>query len=142
MEDNTFGSMSFNHGWTKKEKISLWGNNYNLDIRTSSYQNQLPTEKQKAAYQDFKKRLLEIDSLSAVKVCQYLLSESIEDFPTNLDELMEIFQRHVIPQEILFFQDGTYAIVCDTDWSDDGIAILIDCDKIIADVSYILEFKK
>lgn len=131
MEDKVFGNLTFNHGWIKKEAISLWGKNYNLDIRTSSYLNQEPNEKQREAYKCFKSSISAIDEETQVKLAQFISDDPDSEISGSLEWVMNEFPEHVQPEEILFFQDGSYAIECCTDWNEDGISILINNKEVM-----------
>lgn len=130
MEDKVFGNLTFNHGWVKKETVDLLGKQYVLDIRTSSYPNQVPNEKQQAAYQQFEANKGKINDLALVKLAQFIMTDDQADITGGLESVINKLPEHIQPEEILFFQDGSYAIECVADWNDDGIAILIDGDNI------------
>ena len=141
MEDKVFGTVMFDHGWVKKENITLWNRQYQLDIRTSSYANQMPTLIQQEAYLDFRKRLNMISDISAVKICQFISQQEIDGVSTDVETLLTSFQEYVKPDEVLFFQDGSYAIICNTDWWGEDIAVLISGRDIVVDSGYMLEFR-
>lgn len=129
MEDNVFGTMTFNHGWVKKETLLLWGQEYNLDIRTSSYPNQEPNDRQKASYANFMANLSHISNESQVKMAQFILSDHDSKINGSLEVVMNNLTKYVKPEEVLFFQDGSYAIECESSWNEDGVSVLINGQK-------------
>lgn len=135
MEDKIFGKLTFDHGWVKNETISLWGMERDVEIRTSSYPNQVPNEKQQTAYKTFKTRFSEIDEVTKVRLAQFI-AKSAEDFKdAGLESILNQLNNHVVPFEILFFQDGSYAIECNADWTDEEISVLINGTKMTVGMS-------
>lgn len=130
MKDKVFGTLTFNHGWVKKETLPLWGKEYEIDIRTSSYPNQEPNDNQKKAYQNFSSSMPTVSEESLVKIALFLMSDPDSGFQGSLEWVMNEVSKHVTPEEVLFFQDGSYALECIADWNDDGIAVLFDNGKI------------
>lgn len=126
MEDKVFGTLTFDHGWIKKESLTLWGKEYTLDIRTSSYPNQEPNDKQRTAYADFEANLTQIGDDSQVKMAQFILSDHDTDIIGSLENVVNNLTKYIKPEEVLFFQDGSYAIECETTWNEDGVSILIE----------------
>lgn len=140
MEDKIFGKMTFRYGWTKTEVIELWGRSYELRIRTSSGQNELPNEKQQVAYTTFKKNLHKMEDLKE-SVIKFILNYSDEIKELLGDNSLNTPIDLIVPKEVLFFQNGKYAIIFDTKWSEAGMAILYSGNKIEIDESYILEYE-
>lgn len=142
MEDKIFGKMTFYYGWIKTETIELWGNSYFVRIRTSSAQNDLPNELQQKAYTYFKTNLQKIAEESKKQVVEFVLSYS-NDIEENLgtNSVKEPI-RLIVPKEVLFFQNGKYAVIFDTKWSEAGMAILCLENNILEiGESYILEYE-
>ncbi len=141
MEDKVFGNLTFRVGWIKDEEIELWGKKYTVRVRTSSRKGDVPTEKQQKSYIHFKANLCNISFQTIPIVEKFVMSN--EDKICDSIGLTKIDAPFALvrPKEILFFQNGKYAIICDTVWSDVGMAILYDGDKCTVDESYILEFE-
>lgn len=138
MKDKVFGEMQFYVGWYKMESIVLWGNHYTFKIRVSTTKEELPNEKQQQAYISFKNNLNEISAKSIGPVNDFLsanIDDILEEFgqplPKNLTDLL-------IPNQVLFFQNGKTAIIFDVAWTDENVVILID-QAIKVDYGYILE---
>lgn len=141
MEDAVFGLLTFNVGWIKEEKIHLWDKDWKLKIRTSSKKGELPSEIQQKAYLTFKSEL-ELFSQQTLP----LVKEYISSYSDEIGQLIGIARvgdplSVITPEEVLFFQNGKFALLCDTKWSEAGMAVLYDSGAFIVDDSYILEFE-
>lgn len=140
MEDKIFGKMIFRYGWTKTETIELWGRPYELRIRTSSGQDELPNEKQQVAYTTFKENLHKMEGLKE-SVIKFILNYHDEIKESLGDNSLNTPIDLIVPKEVLFFQNGKYAIIFDTKWSEAGMAILYSGNNIEIGESYILEYE-
>lgn len=125
MEDNIFGAMTFKRGWTKQEKILFWGEERELKIRISCYPGEEPNDNQKKAYESFKNNLNEVSEDSLVRLAIFLSKDSESGLSCNLESAVSELPLHLKIFEILFFRDGSYAIICDCNWSEDGVSVLI-----------------
>lgn len=141
--NNILGNLTFHIGWIKYETLTLWeGQDYNLRIRISCKKDELPTQVQEKAYQEFKRNLKLLCDSTIVQIYDFVLNKKeliqsqCEDVSVN-NPFSIIF-----PKEVLFFQSGAYAIICDTKWSEQGVAVLVKGPNIIVDESYILEFEE
>lgn len=129
MEDNVFGAMTFKRGWVKQEQLHLWGADRDLKIRVSAYPEDKPTDVQKKAYESFIRNLKEVSEESLVRLAMFVVKDSESGLPTNLEKAVNELLNHVKIQEILFFKDGSYAIECDVDWTEDGVSVLVNNGK-------------
>ena len=143
LHNNILGNLTFHVGWIKYETLTLWeGQDYTLRIRISCKKDEQPTQVQEKAYQEFKRNLKSL--------CDSTISQ-ISDFVHNKMELIQSQCGDVsvdnpfsiiFPKEVLFFRSGAYTIICDTKWSEQGVAVLVKGSNIIVDESYILEFEE
>lgn len=125
MEDRIFGNLVFDKGWTKKEKLDLWGKEVDVKIIISAYEDEAPNEAQQDAYIRLKKDLKSISKITLKKLKQYmeeskddiLLYAEVNELPENVFELVSI-------SEILFVESGSFGIMCDAKWDSHGIAVL------------------
>ena len=141
MEDKIFGALSFRFGWIKEETITIWDQAFRVRIRTSSRKDEKPTQTQQNAYLDFKSNLASICSTVKDQVEKYIYS-----YQTDIQEQLGVCKIEnpfslLIAKEVLFFQNGKYAILFDTIWSEKGMAILCDANQITVGDSDIVEFE-
>lgn len=125
MEDNIFGTMTFKRGWTKQEKLLFWGEESDVKIRISCYPGEEPNDNQKKAYESFISNIQEISEDSLVKLAMFVSKDPEAGLPSNLESAVSELPGHLHIFEILFFKDGSYAIICDCNWTEDGVSVLI-----------------
>lgn len=130
MEDKAFGVLSFNHGWTKQEDLVWRGNCYRVSIRTSSYKEQEPTIAQQNSYRSFENNFGRLEQEVNVRIAQYLIKDEEVEVPNSLEATVNALGQLLIPSEVLFFQDGSYAIEFTVDWTDDCICALVENDHV------------
>lgn len=125
MEDKIFGAMTFKRGWTKQEKLLFWGAERDLKIRISCYPGEEPNDNQKKAYESFVNNIQDVSEVSLVKLAMFLSKDSESGLSANLENAVSELPKILKIFEILFFKDGSYAIICDCDWSEDGVSALV-----------------
>ena len=125
MEDKIFGTMTFKRGWVKQEKLHFFGADSDLKIRVSAYPNDMPTEAQEKAYKSFITNLKQVSEEFLVRLAMFASKDPESGLPSNLEKSVNEILSHVQIQEILFFKDGSYAIECDADWTEDGVSVLV-----------------
>lgn len=141
MEDKVFGTIEFRVGWFKYEDISLWGKDYKVRIRTSSKKDELPSKEQQAAYIAFCDDIKSSLQLIKDDVANFILAASEEIFEClGVSEITHPLD-FIKPIEVLFFKNGKYAVICNTEWSEDGMAVLVDKQQLKVDYASILEFE-
>lgn len=141
MEDKIFGSLSFKFGWTKYETLNFWDKSYKVRIRTSSLKEQKPTEKQQNAYVSFKDNYIRICDESNDMIRNFVYSHKDVIFEQLGIRTISDLSLLLKPFEVLFFQNGKYAIIFSTKWSESDMCILCDGANIRVDEGYVLEFE-
>lgn len=141
MEDKILGNMSFRYGWIKEESITLWGREYNVRIRTSSKIGEMPTVVQQNNYIEFKNKINEIASDNEKAVIDFILSNSTSISSQCGISSIDVPLSMIALKEVLFFQNGKYALLFDTIWSEAGMAILCHADRFEIGESCIVEFE-
>ncbi len=142
MNDKVFGEMIFRFGWIKTESIQLWNKTCEVRVRTSSKKDEFPTEAQQAAYIRYKQEILNLLNNAQCQVKTFICSyeEEINDSLGKFDEDNAL--DYISLKEVLFFKNGKYALLFDTQWSESGMAILCSADKYEIGESYIVEFEQ
>lgn len=135
MEDKVFGALTFKRGWVKQEKLQFWGAERNLKIRVSAYPDDKPNEAQEKVYESFITNLKEVSDESLVRLAMFAARDPESGLSTNLEKAVNELLDHVQIQEILLFKDGSYAIECDADWTEDGVSVLVKDGKMEAGYS-------
>lgn len=125
MEDKIFGAMTFKRGWTKQEKFLFWGAERDLKIRISCYPGEEPNDNQKKAYESFVNNIQDVSEVSLVKLSMFVSKDPDAGLPSSLESAVSELPKLIKIFEILFFKDGSYAIICDCDWSEDGVSVLV-----------------
>ena len=98
MNDKVFGALSYDGGWTKKEKLALWGKENEIKIVVSAYENEEPNAAQQDAYGRLKTDLDEISKISLRKLKKYMKEieddviayANISEIPDDIFELVSI----------------------------------------------------
>ncbi len=141
MEDKVFGELTFRYGWIKTEELTFNGQTFEIRIRTSSKKDDVPTKNQQDSYIKYQNEKDSVLKSEDKNIRDFVMSYSgdISDVlgVQNIDNPLSF----LTPKEILFFQNGKYAYIFDTEWSEAGMAILCSPDKIQIGESYILEFE-
>lgn len=125
MKDKVFGELIYDGGWTKKEKLKLWGKDVDVKVVVSAYENEMPNADQQDAYVRLKTDLDEISKLSLRKLKQYM--KEIEDdilAYANVSEIPEDVFELVSISQILFMESGSFGIMCMAKWDSHGVAVL------------------
>ena len=134
MEDKVFGTLTFNVGWTKKCNIVWWNKEISVDIRVSCYQTEEPNEKQEEAYMAFNTNIKSLSIQTEPIVMNYVKGQNgcIENPIWN----------YITINEVLFFQNGNYAIICSPINSpEEDIVILISGSEIKIGGGFLIEFQ-
>ncbi len=138
MEDKIFGTLEFNVGWCKYETFNLWGKNQRLKIRLSSDREDKPNELQQKEYLNFKENVGAI-STSTEKLVKELIVEDWDDITEQLgDDISNDIHDLVIPNQVLFFQSGKTALICESKWTDFDIVLLLG-KEVTIDYGYQIE---
>lgn len=141
MKDLVFGILTFRYGWVKKESFVLWGHEYLLQVRVSSRITESPTKLQQDKYLEFKESVNDICAKTQKTVIEFIAANS-DNIGIDSDEIREKkWQSLIVPKEVLFFQNGKYALLFETIWSESDMAILCDGNNYTVDESYILEYE-
>jgi len=109
MNDKIFGEVSFDAGWNRNEKISLWGKtNDVLVTATAYYESEAITEAQQSAYRSY-------------NLNKSIMEKKIEQLLSNY---MDEPEKHLKPRFLVFEKDGSYALMLDDDGDpDNGVAV-------------------
>lgn len=119
IHDEVFGEMEYDYGWTKREQISLWGKDLNINITAWAYTGDSITTEQRKSYQKFLDSLDSISDSTLKAVIEYV-SENYD--MNDSEEILETLS----PETILFKQDGRCGILCDfTLDEENGIVVCV-----------------
>jgi len=124
MNDEIFGTVSFDMGWNKNESFTLWGKDYKIIITAAAYyENEAITDEQKKAYSAFVNNKARI-------------SEKIE---TILIRSINNLEKHLTPRFLRFEKNGAYALLFDDDTDpDNGIAVQLSPEeKVLTQDAYL-----
>lgn len=133
MEDEILGELKYNGGWSKIEKIQIWGSEINLKITVSAYENETPNSNQQAAYKRFKDELDNITKISQKKLFEYIeyIKEEVMTY-SGIKEIPKDILKIVSPKEVLFLENGNFAVLCNALWDKHGVAVLCrECDIVV-----------
>ena len=121
--NNVFGKMYFNHGWKKKQSITLFNKSYTVNISASAYTNEVITEEQEKSYSIFMNKQNKLLNKAELELKKYI-NKNIDNIP-KINDIEEI-SNYVFPKTILFKKDGSIIILLDCDWDiEHGIGIKI-----------------
>ncbi len=125
MNDNVFGEMKFNVGWHSAYTAELWGKRETLDIVVSAYENELPSDVQKAAFKSWTDNFGEFsrESLKKLKECLDSIAEDITNY-SEYDSVPDDVRKIVSVNHVLVTDSGAIAVMCDTVWDTHGLMVL------------------
>ena len=131
MKDKVFGDLSYDGGWCKNENIFLWGKENIIKIVVSAYEDEIPNSKQQNSYIFLKNNIIGISDVSLLKVKEYMdaIKEDIIEY-ANVDSIPDDIFDLVSINEILFLDNGSFGIMCNTKWDTHGMAVLINGNSI------------
>lgn len=133
MKDNVLGELVYNGGWCKEEMMQFWNADLEIRIVFSAYENEQVNSSQMASYKYFKEDIESISRLSMKKLQDYI--ECIEE------DILAYGEINVIPEDIfklvritqiLFLENGAFAILCNAIWDEHGVAVLCTEDEMVA----------
>ena len=125
MNDIIFGEMTYNGGWNKSERLTLWGKEINVKIVVSAYENEKPNAAQQNAYKRLMTQSAEISKVTLEKLKEYIQENSYDICAyANVDKIPDDVFELVAATEILFMESGSFGIMCNAKWDSHGIAIL------------------
>lgn len=138
LNNKIFGELEYNIGWTKKESIVFWENEYTVLIRISSEENQQPNNKQEQAYSIFKNNLFKLSKESYIPAQKYIDNIDVVYSDSKKKE-NGILTSYVKPTEVLIFTTGDFAIICQINGVEDELIILYHNGDIKVDGGYLIE---
>jgi len=124
MNDDIFGTVTFDNGWIKDKSISLWGKEFKiLVMATAYYEHETITDEQRTAYNAFLNK-------------RKSLMNKIEKL---LDDYMEEPEKRLCPRFLVFEKNGKYALLFDdVKEPDDGVAVqLSPIEKVMSQDAYL-----
>lgn len=125
MNDIIFGEMTYNGGWSKSERLTLWGKEINVKIVVSAYENEKPNAAQQNAYKRLMTQSAEISKVTLEKLKEYMQENSYDICAyANVDKISDDVFELVAVSEILFMESGSFGVMCNAKWDSHGIAIL------------------
>ncbi len=132
MNDKVFGELVFNNGWEKDLECDFWEQKV-VKIRVSAYENEEPNDDQRDSYSRFIEDMKQISRISFKKLEEYLqaIAEDIIAY-SDLIEMPEDMKEIVNINHILFMESGNFAVICDAQWDDHGVAVLCTETEVIA----------
>lgn len=133
MQDNVFGELEYNNGWTKVLSCDFWNQHLDLKIVVSAYENEKPNEEQQNSYKRLIEDMTQISNISYKKIRNYM--EIIKDdiLPyCDYESIPEDISKIVSISQLLFLESGSFAILCNSEWDDHGVAVLCTETEMIA----------
>lgn len=123
LEDKVFGSLKFDVGWVKYIDLNIKGKIYNVKLRVSAYEDEVPNDLQQSAYINFFKNYGDI-----INKGESALKDYLEKCGLKYADVVD----KIIFKEILFIENGVVAIVMDAEWDGNGLVIVINGNEVIA----------
>lgn len=118
--NTTFGKMTYNHGWCRNDKISIFGNTYPLKILVAAYSGKPITDKQERAYRIFSKDKDKYLGTVSDALRKYVKNNNITASVADDDELRD----EVTPKTLLITQDGMVVLLLECKWdAEHGIGV-------------------
>lgn len=116
----TFGKMTYNHGWCRNDKISIFGNIYPLKILVAAYSGKPITDKQERAYRIFSKDKDKYLGTVGDALRKYVKNNNITASVVDDDELRD----EVTPKTLLITQAGMVVLLLECKWdAEHGIGV-------------------
>ena len=126
ISDPIFGEMMYRHGWTKKDHLMLWGQEYIVNTSAEAYTGDEILDSQRDAFKKNKDNIAQHSDKMILKTTEYF--EFILGI-VNINK--EDVIAGLIPRTILFRSAGSWGILFDSKWEEEhGFAIFVIDDKI------------
>lgn len=107
INDRVFGEITYNYGWTKKEKINIWDRELDIEIIAACYSNEEITDSQRETYLWLKKNKESIFDKLKISLVQYIIANNASEVAnSNFDNIFSF----VIPKTIVFKQDSDHQL--------------------------------
>ncbi len=127
MVNNIFNVHFPGAGWVSDSEYPLWTDAVRIPYRAVSYFEEAPLDIQIASCNSYLENKDSIDQNFKVELEKYL-----QERGKGLDS--------VSFEEIAFFQNGNYSLMCSVNWSEDGIAVLKRKDDIVVGPQFIVTY--
>ena len=112
-QDAVFGTMTYKHGWRKKETLTLFEKEWPVTISAAAYREEPITQEEKSSYQNFVEHTTKL-----MKIAE----QQLKEYDPNSEA--ESLENYVTPKTLLFQQDGTTLLLLECTWDDEnGIAV-------------------
>ena len=125
LNDMVFGTMYYQHSWSKQESILLFDKAYKIKITAQAYKGDGITDSQRESYKNYRNFL----ENNKEKIEQELLKYSQKFYECN-----ESLETILTPTEILFEKDGSWGVLfesrCD---QEHGLAFFVKDNKVLID---------
>lgn len=128
--DKTFGTMRYQHSWSKQDSLLMFGKAYLIKITAQAYKNQGINDLQRESYSGYRDFLESHDHTIRQKLLKYCEEN---------DQSHEALENILTPTEVLFAQDGSWGVLCESSFDrEHGLAIVVKDNQIIIDSQDIL----
>jgi len=118
--NTTFGKMTYDHGWCRSDKISIFGSIYPLKILVAAYSGKPITDKQERAYRIFSKDKDKYLGTVSDALRKYVKNNNITASVADDDELRD----EVTPKTLLITRDGMVVLLLECKWDvEHGIGV-------------------
>lgn len=116
--DEAFGNMTFDYGWTKKDKLNIFNKTYEISCIASAYTGKGIDDIQREMYTNYRND--STDTLEKVE------SAIIDHVKNNGIKYNDGIENHLRPTEFVFQKNGKAGIIFECDWDvESGLVVLI-----------------
>jgi hypothetical protein len=136
LRDPFFGEMNDDYGWRKKQVFEIWGNNFELEVVASAFDEQEITPAQQDSYIWFTGQESTIFDKALDEIVHYA-QQNIDDLLNIDDEISpdkikgNLIKNLVTPTSVIFRRDDVIGILFNCAWEPEhGIAIKIKDKKV------------
>ena len=123
-QDAVFGTMTYKHGWWKKETMMLLEKEWPITISAAAYREEPITQEERSSYQNFMEHTAQLTETAEQQLKEYVhenLAE-LKEYDPNVD--VDRLADCVTPKTLLFQQDGTTLLLLECTWDiENGIAV-------------------
>ena len=127
IQDSVFGAMSYDYQWEKSEDLSLWGEQYHIQIiaQSSSDDETEISQIQRDSYLQFKERFASLADSGLQELIAYCRN-TLEI--ANCD--IETFRKNNKPSSVFFAVTGEWGILFESEFDpEDGIALMFSEER-------------
>lgn len=126
INDEIFGFMNYRYAWKKEEMLSLWGEQYPVEIIAQAYNGEDILQIQREKYQKYQIFLRDYENQ---------IKNKIKDYARDFYQVEIDIKNEVKPTGVVFCRDGQWGVLFETKHDlENGLAVIFAQQEILVGV--------